>query len=543
MRAVSRFLTRILSGRDPKPASFLLSRWLFLRLLGAVFLIAFVSYWVQLDGLIGSRGLLPASDYLDGVARNIQGSALDRFLRMPTVCWINTSDTFLHALCGAGTAFSVLLIVGMAPAWILFLLWLTYLSLVVVGQTFFSFQWDILLLETAFCSLFLAPLGFLPGLRRERPPLAIALWLERWLLFKLMFLSGLTKLLSGDETWWRLSGVGALPVHYETQPLPTWVGWYTFHLPAWFHHASLVSMFIIEVGVPFLLFAPRRLRHLGCAAMLVLQLIIAITGNYTFFNLLTMTLCVLHFDDRFLGRFVPRRLKSWVDEARPPRRRGWVRSAFLMPVALSLLFVSALTFVNEVVRTHQGAARQAEPTPFTKLLDQLSGECETYILSWARPGVFAYTRPFRTVSGYGLFRVMTTERPEIVVEGSDDGVTWKEYEFEWKAGALDRRPSFVAPHQPRLDWQMWFAGLNPRRHFYWLERLATRLLEGSAEVIGLLGTNPFAEKPPRYVRLVYYKYRFTDPETKSETGNWWRRDSFRALTRPISLPARQESDR
>jgi lipase maturation factor 1 len=533
-RDLGSVVTTLLWGRDLTPATFFLTRWLFLRLLGLVFLIAFVSLWAQIDGLIGSRGILPASAFLERVGQNLGGQ---RYLLLPSLCWISSSDAFLHALCGAGTVLSLFLIAGVAQGPAIILLWAAYLSLVSVGQAFLSFQWDVLLLETSLFSLFLAPWRLLPSFRGGEPPSQLGLWLLRWLLFKLMFLSGITKLLSGDTSWLELT---ALPVHYETQPLPTWIGWHAYHLPPWFHRFSLVAMFVIELVVPFFIFAPRRLRHLACALLALLQVVIALTGNYTFFNLLTLSLCVLLLDDRVFRRFLPpsgsaRRLTAWLDERHPPRRAGAFRLAATF-LAFSLAFASVLTFLGEMVRTHRGASRLPRapvvPAPATWLLES----CDRWLLRWGEPLILDPVRPFGSINGYGLFRVLTTERPEIAVEGSNDGQVWLEYEFPWKPGALDRRPGFVAPHQPRLDWQMWFAALNPRGNLHWLQGLGRGILEGTPEVLALLGKSPFPEGPPRQVRLLYYKYRFSTPEARRQTGEWWSRELEGQLTAPMSLP-------
>ena len=518
-------ITKLLWGPDLRPSTFLLASSLFLRLLGLVFLIAFVSLWVQVDGLFGSGGLLPATDFLNLVGQQIGGA---RFWRLPTLCWINSSDGFFHGLCGAGTVLSLGLIAGVAPGPLLLLLWLLYLSLVAVGQEFLSFQWDVLLLETAFMALFIAPWRW----RTDRDPTALDLGLQRWLLFKLMFLSGITKLLSGDPTWRNLT---ALPLHYETQPLPTWVGWYAYHLPSWFHHGSLIAMFAAELAAPFLIFAPRRLRHAASAAMILFQALIGLTGNYNFFNLLTMLLCFLLLDDRFLSRWIPSRWRAATVTSAASTPTSGRLSRFRVPLALALLLVSVLAFLEEMVRTDQGAignAGASVPAPAHWFLNA----SDRYLLSWAEPLFLRPIRPFATINGYGLFRVMTTERPEIVIEGSANGKQWKEYQFRWKPGALDHRPRFVEPHQPRLDWQMWFAALSPQGQRRWLLNLCMRLLEGSPDVLALVGENPFPKTPPRYIRLAYYQYHFTDLEAHRRTGAWWRRELRGYLTQPIALP-------
>ena len=496
-------LSNAVSGRDPTPSTYALTAWVFLRLLGVCFLIAFVSLWSQIHGLVGDDGILPAAEYLSR-ARDTLGSAC--YWKLPTVCWLSTEGAFLDVLCGVGTLMAVLLIIGVAPIPVLALLWLLYLSLSVVGQAFLSFQWDLLLLETGLVAIFLAPADWRPRLSVLPRPSGLGVWLGRGLLLKLMFLSGITKLLSGDPTWRDLS---ALEVHYQTQPLPTWIGWYAHHLPEWFGRFSVVSMYVIEIGLPLLIFAPRRLRHAAAIGLLLLQGLIAATGNYCFFNLLTVTLCVLLLDDQLLSRVIPR---SRRDRLRvEPRRvyeglgRKTIRSA-ANAAGVLILLISVSSLVREMVRTQR---RSALPAGVVAVLDAADG----LVLDKGGNFLLSLTDPLRTINGYGLFRVMTTTRPEIIIEASNDGLTWSEYELPWKPGDPKRRPRLVAPHQPRLDWQMWFAALNPDGNAYWLRNLARRLLEGSPAVVDLFADTVSGDVPPRYVRFVYYRYEFSDPAT------------------------------
>lgn len=495
------------AARPDDPASYLLSRWVFLRLIGVIYLVAILSWWVQMDGLIGRAGILPAEQFLGALAEQRDAA---RFWQVPTLCWLDPTDAFRQGLCGAGVALSVLVIVGVAPGPCLLGLWAIYLSLCAVGGVFLQYQWDILLLEAGVLAAFFAPWRLLPSLSRERPPSLILLWLLRWLLFRLMFLSGVVKLASGDATWRDLS---ALIYHYETQPLPTWIGWYAHQLPAGWHTLSTVIMFAVELAVPFLIFTGRLGRNVAAASFTTLMLLIALTGNYCFFNLLTIALCVPLVDDDFWERFVPRafitRVRWAATQRPPPRWRPWWHGA----LATLVLGLSLSTMAGQLV------GFDALPRPA-----QLA-------LKWAGP--------FRSVNSYGLFSVMTTTRPEILVEGSDDGEVWRAYEFKWKPGELTRRPAFVAPHQPRLDWQMWFAALGDYRANPWFLNFLGRLLTGAPEVLALLATNPFPEEPPRYVRAVLYEYHFTDAATRRATGAWWRREPRGLYCPELSLRRRE----
>jgi lipase maturation factor 1 len=469
----------------------------FLRLLGLIYLLAFWSFGSQVDGLIGSDGILPVTPWLDELRNRFGNEAYRLF---PTLCWFNSGDTFLHFLCGAGVVLSLLLIAQIAPLFCLVLLWAIYLSLSVVGQVFMNFQWDYLLLEAGFLSLFLAPLRLFPSRRYQSPISPWARFLLLWLLFRLMFMSGVVKLTSGDDCWWNLT---ALHYHYETQPLPTPLSWWANQLPAWFQAFSTIVMFGIELGAPFLLFGPRRIRLTGVLGILTLQALIAATGNYCFFNLLTAALCLLAVDDVAWPRIGRRR-----QPVREVRGTAWPSWA-LVPVV-----VVVLTFSGPLV--WNGLFPEADWPSFFSV-------------------PYSYLEPFRSLNGYGLFRVMTKTRPEIIIEGSQDAVTWSPYEFKYKAGDPQRAPPIVAPHQPRLDWQMWFAALDDIRGEPWFMNFLLRLLQGSPPVLRLLKADPFPDSPPRYLRARLFNYHFTNEMEKRQIGAWWKRDEQGLYCPPVSL--------
>ena len=477
------WMSRIPSGSDH-----VLTRGLFLRLLAVVYLVAFLSLWAQVHGLVGEHGIWPAARYLDA-AREQLGP--ERLWKIPTLLWLASGDAALDVLCGGGVVLAGLLLFGVAPLLCLVLLWTFYLSLVSAGGVFLSFQWDTLLLETGLLACLLAPVRLLPRAEpKPHPPSFAAVLSLRWLLFKLMFLSGLVKLTSGDPAWRDLT---ALAVHYETQPLPAWTSWWMHQAPLWFSRASCLGMFVVELAVPLFIFAPRRLRMVAFAGLLGFQGLIAATGNYGFFNLNTAVLCVMLLDDRALSRILPGRLRARCPEgtARETRRRPWV----VLASASGLFLLSAVAFSGEI------AGYRRLPKSFLRIAEEIA--------------------PFRSINGYGLFRVMTTERLEIEIEGSRDGIAWEPYGFRWKPGDPGRRPGFVAPHMPRLDWQMWFAALGTRERNPWLLRCLRKLLEGEPEVLSLFGTNPFPGEPPRFVRARIRRYRFTGPAARRETGAWW----------------------
>jgi predicted DCC family thiol-disulfide oxidoreductase YuxK len=517
-RTMFSYLTRFLWGKHVEWPDYYLTRWIFLRLLGVIYLIAFVSLWTQIIGLIGHNGIIPVDQYMSAAKQqcDAQGIGLERYHILPTLCWLNSSDGFLQFQCGAGVFLAIVVMIGISPAPALALLWLLYLSLVTVGRDFLGFQWDNLLLEAGFLSIFFAPWRLLPKLSRETPPSRIALWLLRLLLFKLMFSSGCVKLASGDPTWRNLT---ALTFHYYTQPLPTWISWYASQSPLWFLKSSCAGMFIIELGAPFLIFMPRRIRFAGAAAIAFLQVLIMLTGNYTFFNWLTLALCVLSLDDFLLQRILPVRLT--LPHAERKTRPHW-RLGFTIPLALIFISVSFL----QIAAVVSGPGIENEST--------VKHLFEQFMLS-PIAALDARLEPFRSINGYGLFAVMTTSRHEIIVQGSNDGVHWLDYEFKYKPGDVNRRPGFVAPFQPRLDWQMWFAALGDYRQNPWFGNFCVRLLQGSPEVLSLLEKNPFPGKPPFYIRAEVFDYHFSNVTERWATGAWWTREDLGEYLPVVSL--------
>jgi hypothetical protein len=417
------------------------------------------------------------------------------------LCWFNASNGFLHFLCAAGALCSIALIFGLVPIVSLIALFVCYESLVVAGQVFFNFQWDILLLETGFFAIFFAPFTWWMSAKREAPFSKVGFFLLQLVLFKLMFMSGAVKLTSGDNSWWNLT---ALDYHYWTQPLPTLFGWYGAQTSEWLKKLCTFIVLTVETLVPFLIWAPRRLRFAAFVMLVSLQLMIAITGNYCFFNLLTIVLCFLLLDDARISR------RRSVTASSEPGINAAVRDRRYRNVVPAVVLVLSLPFNAFII--------------FSSIKPER--EWPHWIMT-----PYSHVEPFRVVNGYGLFRVMTKTRAEIVIEGSEDGSDWREYEFKWKPGDVKRAPGWVAPHQPRLDWQMWFAALGTYRENPWFEGLAVQLLRNSPPVTKLLKRNPFPKNPPRYIRSVLYDYHFTTMAERAATGAWWKREE-----RGIYLP-------
>lgn len=480
--------------------SYLTMRSLFLRGLGLIYLIAFLSLFVQIDGLVGKEGILPVELALNAYkAGHPELSAIGRFLHLPTMCWINSSDSFLHFLCLGGAGLSLLLIFGLLPMPVLVLLWIFYLSLIHAGQNFLGFQWDSLLVETGLLAIFFAPLqlrlrpSFLLGRKKNIPvgrPSRIVLFLLRWLLFRVMFLSGYVKWVAANGAWRELT---AMRYHYETQPLPSWTSWYAHQLPNWSQSLSVCGVFFIEGLVPFLFFGPRIVRLFAFNMTVLLQLLIMATGNFGFFNLLALLLCLTLLDDACFARLRIRRPNFPFSGLR--RWPGWI----VWPIASSIVLLS---LVPSLDRMHQ------------------SNTIPTFLRD-----AYARTAPYCVVNPYGLFEEMTMHRPELIVQGSDDGEHWIDYQFKWKPGDVNRAPQFCTPHMPRVDWQMWFAALymDEGAIDLWTENFLYRLEQNSPAVVGLLESNPFPHHPPRYVRMQLYDYRFTSWQEGWRTGKWWDR--------------------
>jgi predicted DCC family thiol-disulfide oxidoreductase YuxK len=461
--------------------------WIFLRLFGAIYVSAFASLGVQILGLVGHDGILPVADYFAAAHRAYGDSA---YWKLPSLFWLNASDFALLAGTVVGALLGLLVVADKWTRPALIALFALYLSYVCAGQEFMSFQWDSLLIETGFLAIFLTG-----GSK-------IVVWLFRWLLLRYLFLAGIVKLLSGDPTWRDLT---ALDYHFWTQPLPTPLARYAAQLPHWLLMGGTAATLIIELGSVFLIVMPRRIRAAAAFCILALQTLIVLTGNYNFFNLLTILLCVFLFDDAALRRLVPARLESRAPSVAPLTSR----TATVIAAALAVIVVPM--GVDRVWQTFTH-----EDLPVLGVLTRALA-------------------PFSIVNPYGLFAVMTTSRPEIIVEGSTDGQVWREYVFRYKPGPLDKAAKWNIPHQPRLDWEMWFAALGSVRDSPWIISLMERLLEGSPPVLGLLEANPFPGGSPKFVRAWAYDYRFADPRTHALTGQWWIRGDDRLYFPQVSL--------
>uniref|UniRef100_A0A669EPB3 Lipase maturation factor n=1 Tax=Oreochromis niloticus TaxID=8128 RepID=A0A669EPB3_ORENI len=554
-----------------------LPRRMFLWCMAVIYLTAFVSLYVQIPGLYGNEGLLPARWQLRYSGKPL----VEQLLSSPTLLWLGPrlgldTHTAMELLCliGAALSLAATLVEAFRDSVVFFCLWVLYLSMYEVGQVFLYFQWDNLLLETGFLCILVAPLTLIRGSRGVREHDRVTFWLIRWLLFRLMFASGVVKLTSRCPTWW---GLTALTYHYETQCIPTPLAWFAHQLPVWWQKLSVVGAFVIEIAVPFLFFSPLRRLRLGAFYLQVLlQVLIILSGNYNFFNLLTVTLCLSLLDDRHHKLcalslsllYLDSKLWSWLcyllelvvwalvivgtvisfDLQLDTVKKGISsRTAFtyhqfnlfLKTVTIPSIWIGVLSLTWEMVTS---LFRCACVSGFFK---RFWGTVQWTVFAGAAASMFAVSLVssydsnsrlwpgvrqayemvdrYQVVNSYGLFRRMTGVggRPEVVIEGSSDGVTWTEIEFMYKPGNLSASPPMLTPHQPRLDWQMWFAALGPNTQSPWFTSLMYRLLQGKRDVIELIQSDvsqyPFHQQPPAYLRAHRYRYWFT------ESKRWWRR--------------------
>ena len=464
-------------------APYWLTRFCFQRFLGFIYFIAFLVTLNQFRALIGEHGLTPVPLFLKKT----------KFWNDPSLFWLNSSDQFMAGIALLGAILSVAAMSGISDRFgmgvsvtIWLLLWIFYLSFVNIGQIFYGFGWEILLLEAGFLAIFL-------GSSNTAPPTVI-IWMLRWVLFRVLFGAGLIKL-RGDSCWRDLT---CLFYHYETQPLPNPLSWYLHHSPRLFHRGGVLFTQGVQLAVPWGIFVPGVVGTVAGIFSVIFQTSLILSGNLSWLNYLTLAISISCFDDRFLSHFIPLSIPS----AEPI---SGMRQGILMALTFLILFLSISPVLNLI------SPRQIMNTSF---------------------------EPLHLVNTYGAFGTVTRERMEIIVEGTNDSVLtpatqWKEYEFKAKPGDVKRKPPLVAPYHYRLDWLMWFAAMSDYRQHPWFLSLVAKLLEGDKETLKLMGSNPFPERPPQFIRAELYEYRFTDSIKKE--GAWWRRRRVETYLRPVSL--------
>ncbi len=480
------------------PSPYWLTRFVFLRALGFVYLVAFFSLASQLLPLLGSDGLLPIASFLDAVAQHAP-SQLAAVVDHPTLFWLGSRDAILLGACWLGVALSLVVTAGYANALVMLALWLLYLSFVEVGQIWFSFGWEYQLLETGFLAVFFCPLldgRPFPG----RPPPRVLVWLLRWLVFRIMLGAGLIKM-RGDPCWRELT---CLLYHYETQPIPHPLSWYFHNLPPWVQTAGVLFNHLVELVAPFFVFGPRRARHTAGVLLALFQMTLIASGNLSFLNWLTLVAIVGCFDDTFWRRILPRRLVAASERARERAR----------PSRAQRVAVGAYAAVVVVLSIGPVANLLSEQQAMNRSFD-----------------------PLNLVNTYGAFGTVGRTRDEIVFSGTlddtiDENTRWVEYEWKCKPGDVMRRPCWATPYHYRLDWLIWFAAMSDAGRHPWTVHLAWKLLHADPGALSLLAGDPFDGRAPHYVRADLYRYEFTRPGDPS--GAWWTRRYLRPWLRPLS---------
>ncbi len=485
---------------DQPESSYQLTRFLFLRTLGFVCLFAFLALVMQWEPLFGSNGLLPAAHFLERI-HSLSNTGTAVYYQLPTLFWLNYSDSFMKLLAWVGLGLSALLLAGLANAVSVAVLWAIYLSFVQVGQIFYGYGWEILLLETLFLTIFLVP-PLDPRPFAPSPPPKTIIWFYRWLAFRLMFGAGLIKL-RGDACWHNLT---CLMYHFETQPIPNEISWWLHQLPPLILQFGVLWNHFIELVVPFFIFGSRPLRILAAKLMISFQVFLIISGNLSFLNWLTIAVCIPLLDDEELSRFLPERLRSKATlPADTNRKITLVRRVVIACVSVLLILLSAHPVINMI------SPGQIMNTSFD---------------------------PLYLVNTYGAFGSVGRVRHEIILEGTTDTkltseTPWKEYEFPAKPGNVHRRPPFIAPYQPRLDWQIWFAAMSEIEREPWLVHLVYKLLQNDAGTLRLLANNPFPDRPPAYIEAKLYQYQFT--RIGESPGRWWKREWVAIYMPPVAL--------
>jgi hypothetical protein len=464
-----------------------LGRVVFWRGLGAIYGVAFAAAILQFPALLGSRGMLPIPEFLRRAS----------FRRSPSLFHWRYSDRLFAAVAWTGLALAVLTVLGVTerlPLPVTMLvwaaMWVLYESIVNVGQRWYGFGWESLLLEAGFLAVFL-------GNATTAPPLPILLAL-RWVLFRLEFGAGLIKL-RGDPCWRDLT---CLYYHHETQPMPGPLSWWFHHLPRPLHRVEVAANHVTQLVLPFGLFLPQPVAGTCAAVMVLTQLWLVLSGNFSWLNWTAIVLGLSALPDTFWAWLLPGH--AGVPHAPAAMPTWWVVT--VLAVVL-LVLVRSVGPVRNLLSRHQAMNASFDP--------------------------------LHLVNTYGAFGSITRRRMEIVIEGTDDPhggdlATWREYGFKGKPGDPARRPRLFAPYHLRLDWLMWFAALSPTYGHPWFARLLARLLEGDRDTVRLLAHNPFPDAPPAVVRARLYRYRFTTRAEHRADGTWWHRELVGDYAGPVT---------
>jgi hypothetical protein len=479
--------TKFLPSSGARP-TYWLTRFLILRLLGAIYAVAFLVAINQIIPLIGQNGLTPIGIFLDRVIEAL-GSRGAGFVRLPSLFWFIHSDAALLAAAWIGFAISCVVMAGFSNALMLAVLWLLYMSFVHVGQDWYGFGWEIQLLETGFLAIFLCPLLDLRPFPKRGPPMPV-IGLFRWLTFRIMLGAGLIKI-RGDDVW--RNGT-ALYYHFETQPLPGPLSRWFHFLPRAVLKTGVWFNFLAELVAPWFVFWPRIGRHIAGSVIISLQIVLILSGNLLFLNWLTILPALACFDDGFWSKILPRPLvhRAETAAANAEPSRPMMVTSWILTGVIALLSIQ----------------------PMLNILS---------------PGQIMNTSfdPLDLVNTYGAFGSVGQERLNLVFEGTmaetpDDSANWKAYPYKGLPVALNKRPPQIAPYQLRLDWQMWFAAMSSPEEYPWTLNLVSKLLQNDPVATGLFAENPFPDKPPHFIRAVLYRYTFAKPGNPE--GRWWNRE-------------------
>jgi len=389
---------------------------------------------------------------------------------------------------------------GYANALVMAALWVLYTSFVNIGQDWYSYGWEIQLLETGFIAMFLCPLLDARPFPKQPPPVLI-IWLFRWLIFRIMLGAGLIKL-RGDPCWRDLT---CLYTYYETQPIPNPLSRFFHFQPHWLLKFEVLWNHLIELVVPWFAFGPRRARHIAGVLLGSFQIILILSGNLSFLNYLTIVPILACFDDSVLAKVLPKFLVNRALHAAAENKT--LRRA---PEVLSVAFAAVVLLLSIAPTLNLLSGNQLMNSSFDTL---------------------------HLVNTYGAFGSVGRERDEIIFEGTSDatvgpGTVWRAYEFPFKPGDPMRRPGVVAPYQPRLDWAIWFAAMSTPGEYPWTLRFVWKLLHNDAGTLSLLANNPFPGQPPRMIRAQLYRYRFAP--RGNPTGAWWERELVGTWLPPLS---------
>ena len=471
-----------------------LTRFVFLRVLGLVYFFAFLSLVKQLTPLLGENGLTPAKNYLEALRLRFKNKLI-AFWSIPTIFWFHISDNFMRILAWLGLILSFLLLISFGNVIMLFLLWLIYLSFVHIGNIWYGYGWEGQLLETGFVAIFMVPLLNPAPFPSFIPPVA-TIWLLLWINVRMHLGSGLIKL-KADPCWKDLT---CLNYHFETQPIPSPLSPYWHFLPKSILKLGVLWTHFVQIIVPIFLFIPGIPRIIAGILLLSFQIQLMLSGNLSFLNIVTIAPIIAAFNDNFLSSLLPSFIVEKANEAALAATPTINYTAWIFLIIVALLSIPVITNLF--------SKYQIMNTSFNQ---------------------------FYLVNTYGAFGSVGRKRYELVVEGTDDNtinahIRWKEYEFMAKPTGIHRKLPIIAPYQPRIDWQIWFAAMESPGQNPWMLAFIKKLLNNDKNTLRLIAKNPFPDKPPKYIRVSHYIYKFAKPGSKTV----WERELIGQWLPPLS---------